>query len=222
MRVLLRTLLIVVVPVILTMGIVRLVTLPWYPAWEYDRPGFPADPLGMSSVERLRLARACIRFLNLPRDFVALDTLKFDDGHQAFEAREISHLEDVKRVYNYLTGGALLALVGGIVASWLLVRYWGWAVIGGAFSDAGLLTLMLLLGLGAWMLLGFEIFFTAFHRVFFTGDSWLFAYTDTLIRLFPLPFWQDAGVLIAIIVGILALILALGGRIFQRRLEIKE
>jgi uncharacterized membrane protein len=28
--------------------------------------------------------------------------------------------------------------------------------------------------------------------LFFTGDSWLFLYSDTLIRLFPMRFWQDA------------------------------
>jgi hypothetical protein len=37
----------------------------------------------------------------------------------------------------------------------------------------------------------FNWFFTAFHRVFFEGDTWLFPYTDTLIQLFPLPFWFD-------------------------------
>jgi integral membrane protein (TIGR01906 family) len=46
-------------------------------------------------------------------------------------------------------------------------------------------------------------FFTLFHQVFFTGDSWLFYYSDTLIRLFPIRFWQDAF--------LWAAILALGG-----------
>ena len=41
-------------------------------------------------------------------------------------------------------------------------------------------------------LLAFRAFFTAFHRVFFEGDTWLFHYSDTLIRLFPERFWQDA------------------------------
>jgi integral membrane protein (TIGR01906 family) len=33
--------------------------------------------------------------------------------------------------------------------------------------------------------------FTLFHRIFFQGDTWLFPTTDTLIRLFPVEFWQD-------------------------------
>jgi len=48
-------------------------------------------------------------------------------------------------------------------------------------------------------------FFVGFHALFFEGDSWLFLYSDTLIRLFPLRFWQDAFLAAAII--------ALGGGI---------
>ncbi len=42
-------------------------------------------------------------------------------------------------------------------------------------------------------------FFTLFHQVFFEGDSWLFLYSDTLIRLFPIRFWQDAVLAAAVI-----------------------
>ena len=48
-------------------------------------------------------------------------------------------------------------------------------------------------------------FFTGFHKLFFEGDSWLFFYSDTLIRLFPIRFWQDAFLFAAVI--------ALGGGI---------
>jgi uncharacterized membrane protein len=42
-------------------------------------------------------------------------------------------------------------------------------------------------------------FFVGFHSLFFEGDSWLFLYSDTLIRLFPIRFWQDAFLLAAVI-----------------------
>jgi uncharacterized membrane protein len=35
-------------------------------------------------------------------------------------------------------------------------------------------------------------FFTDFHGLFFKGQSWLFPDSDTLIRLYPLKFWEDA------------------------------
>ena len=48
-------------------------------------------------------------------------------------------------------------------------------------------------------------FFAGFHSLFFEGDSWIFRYSDTLIRLFPIRFWQDTFLLAAVV--------ALGGGI---------
>ena len=42
-------------------------------------------------------------------------------------------------------------------------------------------------------------FFAGFHSLFFEGDSWLFLFSDTLIRLFPIRFWQDAFLFAALI-----------------------
>ena len=42
-------------------------------------------------------------------------------------------------------------------------------------------------------------FFAGFHSLFFEGDTWLFLYSDTLIRLFPIRFWQDAFLWAAVI-----------------------
>jgi len=52
-------------------------------------------------------------------------------------------------------------------------------------------------------------FFTLFHELFFTGDSWIFEYSDTLIRLFPLRFWQDLFLFIPILIAICGLALGL-------------
>jgi integral membrane protein (TIGR01906 family) len=47
----------------------------------------------------------------------------------------------------------------------------------------------------ALIYLNFDWFFTHFHLTFFTGDSWIFDWSDTLIRLFPERFWFDAATL---------------------------
>jgi integral membrane protein (TIGR01906 family) len=222
MRVVLRLLIVAVIPLVLVMGVVRLLTLPWYPAWEYAKPGFPADPLAMAPDERLHLARASIAFLNMPRGAASLDDLRFADGAVAFNAREVSHMDDVKLVYDRLTAAALIALVIAAVAVWLLLRQGHTATVWGAVSDGSLVILCLLVGLGVWMAVGFEGFFTAFHGIFFESDTWLFAYSDTLIRLFPLQLWSDAGLLIAATVGCIAFVLALLGRVLQKRSEGKR
>ncbi len=59
-------------------------------------------------------------------------------------------------------------------------------------------------------------FFTRFHEVFFTGDSWRFSNTDTLIRLYPELFWQDVSRLAAAIAVGQALVLAPLGLVVAR------
>ena len=58
------------------------------------------------------------------------------------------------------------------------------------------------------MLASFGVFFVAFHQVFFDPGTWIFLWSDTLIRLFPERFWRD----VFIYVGVLSLAggLALG------------
>ena len=79
-------------------------------------------------------------------------------------------------------------------------------------SRGGFLTLGLLAVLGLYASIDFWGFFTFFHGLFFKGDSWLFEYSDTLIRLFPLRFWQDVFIWVGVIVIGGALGLGLGLR----------
>jgi integral membrane protein (TIGR01906 family) len=60
-------------------------------------------------------------------------------------------------------------------------------------------------------LINFDSLFTEFHRIFFEGDTWLFQTSDTLIRLFPLPLWQDAFIFIGVFSSIMALVLGIAG-----------
>jgi integral membrane protein (TIGR01906 family) len=61
------------------------------------------------------------------------------------------------------------------------------ALLFGSFLTAALIVL----GLVA-VATSFNWLFTQFHALFFEGDSWLFRYSDTLIRLYPERFWVDA------------------------------
>ena len=77
-----------------------------------------------------------------------------------------------------------------------------------------------MLAIVALILLGtvtaFNWLFTEFHRIFFTGNSWLFYFTDTFIRLFPMQFWQDLFIVIGVACIILGLIFAFAGRRLAR------
>jgi len=60
------------------------------------------------------------------------------------------------------------------------LRRGGWLMIG------------LVLVIGLFGAIAFWQLFTLFHALFFEGDTWMFEFSDTLIRLFPMQFWQDA------------------------------
>jgi integral membrane protein (TIGR01906 family) len=164
-------------------------------------------------LERLSLAHMCVNFLNSPRGTFALGDAKFFDGTPAFTVREISHMYDVKRVYDGLTAAAWVALAIVLLAGWLLARYDVAERFWMSISDGGLLTLLLLFILGIVMVSGWGVFFTAMHDVFFKEGTWIFANSDTLIRLFPMKFWQDAGLMVVIVVATGAFLSILVGRV---------
>ncbi len=218
MNKLLHIVIVLCIPWIVLTGAVRLNNLPWFAAWEYHRADFPADPYGMGTDERLRLAQRAIYFLNAPHNLELLSELRLEDGQLAFNARELAHMDDVKRAMDALTALGIAALVVTLASSAALTRRAGAQAAWGAVSDGGLVTLGALGLVAAFMLLAWERFFIAFHELLFPPDTWMFEYSDTLIRLFPERFWQDVGLVIASLVFVQALLLAFMGRLIQWRL----
>jgi hypothetical protein len=109
-----------------------------------------------------------------------------------YNDREVRHMVDVRAV----TAGALwvwgLALGLSVAAAGLLLYAGRPAALRLGLLNGAVVTWIALIGLVLFMAVGFNQFFTLFHRVFFTGDTWLFLWSDSLIRLFPLQFWFDA------------------------------
>lgn len=202
-------LLVLTLPAVLVGVNLRVVTGHWLVRWEYSRPGFPADPYGLTTSERVRLATVCQDYLASNADISMLADLRLSNGEPAFNERELRHMADVQAVFFGLTvvGGlsGLLWLSMGAVSltsGWMRDRYQR------ALVNGSLMTLGILAVVGGFMVVSWDQFFTAFHRLFFTGDTWLFPNSDTLIRLFPIRFWIDIA---AVLVGLLVVeALALG------------
>jgi integral membrane protein (TIGR01906 family) len=166
---------------------------------EYHTPNFPPDLYGFTLHERLQWSKLSVEYLINSADISFLGNLKFPDNLPLFTERELSHMSDVKR------------LVQAVIVAWCfitvllalsLVRAWrihGLPEWGKALSFGGWLTGGLILAIFIAILVNFNNLFTGFHEIFFQGDSWLFAYSDTLIRLFPMMFWQDAFIAVGVI-----------------------
>ncbi len=186
------TLLVLSVPVILLLVNLYILATPGFIEFEYARPTFPQAE-GFSTDERLEAAIASVIYLRSDQGIGALQSLRRGD-EPLYNTRELVHMADVKLVMHWATVVFWIAVGVFVVASIYVLRrreLWGRYPAYVFWGAVILFALILLIGLVA--LVGFDQFFYAFHRIFFTGDSWLFMSTDSLIRLFPLRFWQDAA-----------------------------
>ncbi len=211
-KILLQAVIVIAVPVVLVVLPVRVLMHPRWVLFEYGRPNFPPDYFGFSQAERTRLAIIGIESIIGPRGVVVLREARLPDGSPAFVQREVDHMQDVRVVTDRIYVAQVVLFVAALVAAVVLMQS---PATRAAAPDALLigagLTVALLVALVIFVLTGFDTFFTDFHRVFFTGNTWLFNDTDTLIRLYPPQFWFDAATLIglasiveALIVGVVA------------------
>ncbi len=212
-------LLVLALPVFLLTANVRIVTGHWFVRWAYGKADFPPDPFGLSTADRTRLAETCVDYLATNASLSLLADLRLPSGAPAFNARELRHMADVQVVYNHITMvgiAAALVLLGGmatLLTSGHARRRAPTALLGGS-----MLTLGLLMTIGATMALNWGGFFTTFHRLFFEGDTWLFFYSDTLIRLFPMRFWMDVAITIVGPLVVEAVVLGGVGWVWVRRI----
>ncbi|NTU75554.1 MAG: TIGR01906 family membrane protein [Anaerolineaceae bacterium] len=214
-----RIFVIILVPFFLIMTAVRLMISPLFVEFEYKAPGFPADEYGFTQEERLKWAKISVDYLLNNQGIEFLGNQMLDSKTPLYNERELSHMLDVKNLIQamivaWYAIGAILILLG----VWAHFKKWAkdfWSGI----SVGGLATLILLGVAFVAILTAFDWLFTEFHHLFFTGDTWLFYYTDTLIRLFPMRLWQDAFIFVGILSAIFGLLfLTLGSRL-QRRIQ---
>ena len=198
------------VPLALIGTALRILLTPFFFNIEYRMPYFPADDFGFTQQDRLKWAPYAVEYLVNSADISYLSDLKFEDGNPLYNDRELSHMADVKNVVRgalniWFISLAILALLAMLAwrGDWIH-EYINGLRRGGMWMIGFAVALGLIAGIGiAANPNVFWQFFTFFHTLFFEGDSWLFYYSDTLIRLFPIRFWQDAF--------LAAAILALGG-----------
>lgn len=202
-----QVLMAILTPFLLLIAAVRLVASPVFLWIEYYRPGFPGDGYGFSTDDRLTYGSYAVDYLaNLagPR---YLGGLVLPSGEHLFNAGEVSHMADVKGVVLSAFGAGIVLLLFFVFAFIGLRKTKGAFVRGlfaGAFVTIGIIVVLALLAA-----LGWEQFFTEFHRIFFANGTWTFRLEDTLIRLFPGQFWVDSALVVGVLVMLVASLLVI-------------
>lgn len=127
-------------------------------------------------------------------------------GQAVLDARERSHMRDVRTVFMGFFAVTAVLIVAGVAVALrrrALDRASSWrAVRNGAL---GLIVGLVLVG--GYAFIAFDILFEVFHRLFFAGGSYTFdPATERLVQLFPFAFWQET----AIALGVAAIVVAIG------------
>lgn len=233
-----KWLVIVAMPIFLGFSTIRLFVnnAELYVRYEYGKATFPPDLYNTGEVERRRLdlepftpeqrrelALVAVDYLQRPETPSAVIHLLEEQqlpgtDRPLYNEAEIDHMLDVKRVTDAIARINWLAaaiVLGGLAL--LSVRRETRPVAYDALFRGGVATVAVLLFIGLFILLAWNTFFVQFHELLFPPDSWSFAYTDSLIRLFPEKFWFDFGVLLSATALLLGLTTALLGYFLRRR-----
>jgi len=209
-----QVILVLCVPIVLLAVPLYALWQPAYLRYQYSRSAFPASRF--SDAERLRLSETILRYTAGQIPLEQMAEMRTDDGTPALLPSEVEHLVDVRVVLQrfYLAGGIALALA---LLTGLLLAHWSPDRLAKALYGGIGITCAFILGAGAMALMDFDRFFTLFHGLFFRPGSWTFFYEDTLIQLYPLPFWITAVLHLLAGMGLLTIILLAVARRAGRR-----
>jgi integral membrane protein (TIGR01906 family) len=208
-----------VVPFILAVNCVRMATDEEFVRTVYDYGWVPEDRYGLMEAERERLALLGLRSIEPSSAGIALlREARLANGEPAFDARELSHMQDVRtavsRAYRFqiiaVVAIAILAVLFGLLRT---TR----ALVPVALARGAVLTVVLAAVAGILAVTSYDAFETAFHWPFFEGDTWRFEETDTLRRLYPDRFWLDVAVAVGVVASVQAGILFLIAKFWARR-----
>jgi hypothetical protein len=203
-------------PLILIGNAVHVIAHPWFVHLELDRTG--PDPYGMADSDRSRLADGALHSI-VPfggGDHV-LRAARLPDGGTAFDPKERRHLRAVR---GYVLGLYTIHAVGLVALALLLLVPRTRRLARDGVAAGAAWTLAIAAFVGVYVAVAPVSFLGGFHRVFFSGNSWRFADTETLRRLFPDAFWSDTALVLGALVAAQAAVL-LAATLTARRQAIR-
>jgi len=145
--------------------------------------------------------------------WVVLREARLPSGNRAFDDKERRHLGTVRE---YMLGLYLIHAIGLVGLAGLAVSRRTRPIVRDGLAAGSLLTFGVAAFVGVYVAVNPVSFLGGFHRFFFSGDSWRFAETETLRRVFPDSFWIDTAVVLGALVGLQAMLL-LGATRYNRR-----
>ena len=160
---------------------------------------------GIERAELDRAAREVVDYLSSNDGSALLDVRVAVRGQTQplFNEREVGHMLDVKRLFQFffrLHELAFVYIAVYITAIFLWTRERSIRRLAQQAVVGGIVTAVALAVGAAAVLVGFDQLFTAFHLVSFANDLWLLnPATDRLVQMFPQGFWFDVSLLVGVL-----------------------
>lgn len=104
----LRIVVVVLLPILLILGSVRLLAADEYLAFEYGRAAFRPDPFGFSHDQRVTYAAANFRDVREAQPIDALASQQLSNA-TLYKGRELKHMQDAQNVYQAVRSAIGLA-----------------------------------------------------------------------------------------------------------------
>jgi len=193
----------VFVPLVLIGNAVHVLAHPWFVRAELGR--MEPDPYAMAKPDRRHLAETALdSIVPFGGGDRMLREARLPSGGPAFDPKERHHLHSVRGYVLglYAINAAALLALAALIAAPRTRRLARDALVAGAVW-----TLALAAFVGVYVAVNPVSFLGGFHRFFFSGDSWRFAETETLRRLFPDAFWSDTALVLGGLVAAQAVVI---------------
>lgn len=176
-----------------------------------------AERSGIADADLERIGAELRAYFNSGTEPLAVRAPVYGIEREIFNAREVAHMYDVKRLVRGVYGvaiGAAVWVTATLALGWVgAVRRSAYAAMTARLAVwSGALTLAGVLGVGMASVISFDALFLLFHRLSFANDLWMLnPRTDYLLILFPGPFWFDATLRVALTSALGAVLLLCGG-----------
>jgi integral membrane protein (TIGR01906 family) len=168
---------------------------------------------GLDDQQLQRIADAFVAYFQGPPGQIQMQVTAFGQQRPLFNAKEVTHMEDVQRVIQFflqmqIVAAAIVVLRVGVA----VVVDRATAPIGRELLWSAALMVALVVLVGVLSLMDFEALWTRFHQIAFRNDLWqLDPSRDYLIMLFPEPFWFTATLRMATTVALQTVLVAVAG-----------
>lgn len=180
-------------------------------AWAVNDPGLyrngfqrynTATRSGITDADLIAIGAELRRYFNTGTEPLAVRAPIYGIEQAIFNAREIAHMYDVKRLVRgtyWVALGSGLWILATLAAGFAMRRREYIAPAARLAVWSGAVTLLAVVGVGLASIAAFEQLFLLFHQLSFANDLWILnPYTDYLLILFPGGFWFDATMRVAL------------------------